>query len=167
MGFWGKMYLGILKLGNLGMDFHLDRLLNFPETTVESCQDMEDYACLKLRLLNDGIICPHCQHYTENVHQNRPVLVRDLPIFGRGVYLKVPRRQFECNNCGKRTTEPLEFLSASRRHTQRYENHIYQRVVATNIEQVCREEQLKYDEIKGIFDYISKRHKKKCNQSYV
>jgi transposase len=143
------------------MDFHLDRLLNFPYATVESCQDMESYVCLKLRLLNDGIICPHCQHCTEHVHQNRPVLVRDLPIFGRGVYLQVPRRQFECDCCGKRTTEPLEFLSAFRRHTKRYEHHIYQRVVATNIEQVCREEELKSDEVKGIFDHISKQHKKK------
>jgi len=29
--------------------------------------------------------------------------------------------------------------------------------VATNIEQVCREEQ----EVKGIFDYVSKQHQKK------
>jgi len=33
--------------------------------------------------------------------------------------------------------------------------------VATNIEQVCREEQVKYDEVKGIFDYVSKQHQKK------
>jgi len=56
----------------------------------------------------------------------------------------------------KRTTEALEFLSAYRRHTKRYEEYIYRRVVATNIEQVCREEQVKYDEVKGIFDYVSK-----------
>ncbi|PSB60738.1 hypothetical protein C7B79_24670 [Chroococcidiopsis cubana CCALA 043] len=30
------------------------------------------------------------------MHQNRPMLVRDLPSFGRVVYLKVPRRQFYC-----------------------------------------------------------------------
>lgn len=29
------------------------------------------------------------------------------------------------------------------------------------IEQVCREEELKYDEIKGIFDYISSQRQKK------
>lgn len=52
-------------------------------------------------------------------------------------------------------------MSAFRRHTKRYEHHIYQRVVATNIEQVCREEELKSDEVKGIFDHISKQHKKK------
>ncbi len=75
--------------------------------------------------------------------------------------MKVPRRQFTCDHCGKYTTENLEFLESYRRHTKRYEEYIYQRVIATNIEQVGREEQLKYDEILGIFDYISKQHQKK------
>lgn len=56
---------------------------------------------------------------------------------------------------------PLAFLENKRRHTRRYEEYIYQRVATTNIEQVCREEGLKYDEVKGIFDYISKRRQKK------
>lgn len=75
--------------------------------------------------------------------------------------MQVPRRQFVCYNCGKHTTEPLEFLERNRRHTQRYEWHIYQRVTVTSIEQVAREEQLKYDEVKGIFDYVSKQRQKK------
>ncbi|MEG4577075.1 transposase family protein [Microcoleus sp. N3A4] len=32
------------------------------------------------------------------MHQNRPILVRDLSVFGRPVYLKIPRRQFYCAN---------------------------------------------------------------------
>jgi transposase len=81
--------------------------------------------------------------------------------------LKVPRRQFVCVQCGKHTTEPLEFLQQFRRHTTRYEEHIYQRVVATNIEQVGREEQLKYDEIKGIFDHIHNQRQKTGNKYRV
>lgn len=143
------------------MDFHLDRLLALPDVTVESCQEIEEDICLNLRLLNEGINCPHCQHYTEDIHQNRPGLIRDLSICGRRVYLKVPRRQFRCSHCGKSPREPLLFLKPYRRHTKRYEEYIYQRVVATNIEQVSREEKLNYDEIKGIFDYISRQHLKK------
>ena len=143
------------------MDFHLDRLLNLPYVTVESCHALEDYVCLNLRLLNDGITCPHCQQYTEQIHQARPVLVRDLSIFGRGVYLKVPRRQFVCPTCHRYTTEFLEFIDQERRHTIRYEQSIYQRVQATSIEQISREEQLKPDEIKGIFEDVARGRKKK------
>ncbi|MEL4896835.1 ISL3 family transposase [Crocosphaera sp. Alani8] len=34
-------------------------------------------------------MCPHCQTYTDNLHQTRPILVRDLSIVEQGVYLKV------------------------------------------------------------------------------
>jgi transposase len=81
------------------MDFHLDSLLNLPNVTVLSCQYQEGFVILKLDLLNEGITCPHCQGYTDNLHQTRPILVRDLSICGQGVYLQVPRRQFICPNC--------------------------------------------------------------------
>ena len=83
------------------MDFHLDRLLGLANVTVESCQKKEDYICLILMLLNEVINCPHCQYYIEDIHQNRPTLIRDLPICGRKVYLKVPRRQFRCKGSWK------------------------------------------------------------------
>ncbi|WP_445243720.1 MULTISPECIES: transposase family protein [unclassified Microcoleus] len=49
------------------------------------------------------------------------MLVRDLPVFGRPVYLKIPRRQFYCSNCQRYPTEKINFLDIKRRHTQRYE----------------------------------------------
>ena len=81
------------------MDFHLDTLLNLPQVTIFSCQQQEGFIFLKLELLNEGINCSHCQTYTDNLHQTRPILVRDLSIFGQAVYLKVPRRQFICPHC--------------------------------------------------------------------
>ena len=55
------------------MDFHLDSLLNLPNVTVLSCQQQEGLIFLSLELLNDGIPCPHCQTYTDNLHQTRPI----------------------------------------------------------------------------------------------
>ncbi len=143
------------------MDFYLDTLLCLPKVTVECCQKLEEYVCLHLNLLNGGINCPHCQCYTEEIHQDRPILVRDLSICGQAVYLKIPRRQFECTNCGRYTTELLDFVENKRRHTKRYEKYIYQRVATGSIQEVCREEGLKYDEVKAMFDGVSKQHQKK------
>ncbi|WP_425335113.1 transposase family protein [Nostoc punctiforme] len=106
------------------------------------------------------MVCHHCQNYTEQLHQNRPILVKDLPVFGRPVYLKVPRRQFYCPNCQRYPTEKLDFLDIKRRHTQRYEQNIYERVKQSSMEQIGREEGLSYDEIKGIFDRVNKTQKK-------
>jgi len=63
------------------MDFHLDRLLGFPYVTVKAVMKIEDNIYLNLRLLNEGINCPRCQKYVDEIHQNRPILVKDLPIF--------------------------------------------------------------------------------------
>jgi transposase len=88
------------------MDFHLDALLNLPNVTVFSYASELDFIILNLQLISDVIDCPNCHHYTDTLHQVRPILVRDLSIFGRLVYLKVPRRQFYCSHCQKSPTEP-------------------------------------------------------------
>jgi hypothetical protein len=31
-------------------------------------------------VLNETSDCPHCQNSSDKLHQNRPVLIRDLPI---------------------------------------------------------------------------------------
>ena len=41
------------------MDLYLDRLLNLPNTTVESFTEEENKITLKLRFLQDEITCPH------------------------------------------------------------------------------------------------------------
>lgn len=135
------------------MDFHLDTLLNLPDISVESCIYQDDEVYLILRFLPEGCSCPYCGNHSEELHQNRPILIRDLAVFGRVVYLKVPRRQFFCCNCQRYFTERLEFVDWERRYTQRYEEHIYQRVKSSSIEQVRREEQLSFEQVQGIFNH--------------
>ncbi|MEJ6485869.1 transposase [Nostoc punctiforme UO1] len=137
-----------------------NRILDLPGAKVESCTQIDGKILLGLRIVGEGMVCHHCQNYTEQLHQNRPILVKDLPVFGRPVYLKVPRRQFYCPNCQRYPTEKLDFLDIKRRHTQRYEQNIYERVKQSSMEQIGREEGLSYDEIKGIFDRVNKTQKK-------
>ena len=103
----------------------LDTLLNLPETSVVGYQQIEGYVCLHLKLLNQQISCPYCQKITRELHQTKFLLVRDLPVFGQPVYLKVPRRRFYCRCCQRYITERLEFIEWRRIHTRRYEEKIY------------------------------------------
>jgi transposase len=142
------------------MSFHLDYLLDLPGVKVETCTQIEGQIYFQLSVVASGIICPHCNNYTEELHQNRPILARDLSAFGRSVYLQVPRRQFYCPTCQRYSTEKLEFLDKKRRHTQRYEHNIYARVQQSSVSQIGREEELSYDEIKGIFSDVHSGKKK-------
>jgi transposase len=121
---------------------------------------LRDKFTFNARVVASGIICPHCNNYTEELHQNRSILARDLSVFGRSVYLQVPRRQFYCPTCQRYSTEKLEFLDKKRRHTQRYEQNIYARVQKSSISQIGREEGLSYEEIKSIFTHVHSSKKK-------
>ena len=90
------------------MDFHLDKLLNLPKATVFSCYQKEGFNLLKLELLNEFVQCAYCVFSSDNIHQNRPIKVRDLSICGQGVLLQVPRRQISCQTSQKYSTEKLE-----------------------------------------------------------
>jgi transposase len=142
------------------MSFHIEYLLDLPGIRVETCTQVEGKVFLGLSIVSEGIVCHHCKKYTEKLHQNRSTLVRDLSVFGRPVYLKIPRRQFYCLSCQRYPTEKLDFLDSKRRHTQRYEQNIYERVQQSSMEQIGREEGLSYDEVKGIFDWVIKLKKK-------
>lgn len=142
------------------MDLHLDGLLQLPHVTVESCTQQPNEVCLKLRLLNEEAACPHCGQTSDELHQNRPIVIRDLAVFGRATYLQVPRRQFYCRDCQRYFTEPLSFVEAGRHYTQRYEASVYQQVQQSSIEQVSRAEGLSWERIEGIFKHQYERQKK-------
>ncbi len=142
------------------MDFHLDTLLKLPNVTVFTCRQKLDCIILQLELLNEEIICPHCQKYTDDINQNRPILVRDLSIFGQAVYLQVPRRQFYCPGCQKYSTERLSWMELGRNSTQRYEEYIYEKVKELPIEQVSKNEGISPEKIEIIFQRMSRIKKK-------
>jgi transposase len=142
------------------MDIHLDTLLGLPYATVFTCYQKAGFIILKLDLINEGINCHHCQTYTDKLHEDRPILVRDLSICGQKVYLQVPRRQFECPNCQKTSTERLSFLETRRRYTVRYEEYIYERVKELTAEQVSQNEDLSPKIVTSIFQRMASRKKR-------
>ena len=133
------------------MDIYLDTLLNLPHVTVESCIRQDSEVVLKLCLLNHEASCPYCKQLTSEINQTRYILVRDLSISGQATYLKLPRRQFYCRSCQQYFTESLSFVDEGRQYTKRYEEHIYQQVQSSSIQQVSRVEDISFERIEGIF----------------
>ncbi len=134
------------------MDIYLDILLDFRYITVVGCREVDGKAILKLRCLNESIQCPHCGVTLEKINQTEEMLVRDLPVFGKPVYLQVPRRQFHCLSCQKFCTERLEFVSPKHHHTKRYEQSIYEQVKQSSLEEVSRVEGIGIATVRAIFE---------------
>jgi zinc-finger of transposase IS204/IS1001/IS1096/IS1165/Helix-turn-helix domain of transposase family ISL3 len=152
------------------MDFHLDSLLNLPNIVADSYSSTLDAIVVKLQLVNAGINCPNCNEYICHVHQTRPVLVRDLSVFGQVVYLKVPRRQFYCFNCKTSPTEILSWLNKKQRQTNRYQEYIYEKVKELTVKQVSENEKMcvagdprrSEDAVQDIFHKVAQFKKSGC-----
>jgi len=138
------------------MSLHLTTLLNLSGVVVESWDNYENSVYFHLSIIATGIYCPYCRIYTEELHQIRPIIVRDLPAFGKEVYLKLPRRQFYCRCCQRYITEVLEFIDWRRKYTRRYEESIYQQVNYSSIEEVSRTHNLTVIQVKNIFNHVKK-----------
>ena len=61
------------------MSFPIESLLNLPSVMVDGYAIVEGYICLNLKIPHEEITCPYCQKPTRELHQIRPMLVRDLP----------------------------------------------------------------------------------------
>jgi transposase len=142
------------------MTFHLDTLLNLPNVIADSYANTLDAVVVKLQLINAGINCPNCNEYICQIHQIRPILVRDLSVFGQVVYLKVPRRQFYCSSCKMSPTESLFWLNKKQRQTNRYQEYIYERVKELTVKQVSENEKMSEDAIQDIFHKVAQSKKR-------
>jgi transposase len=65
------------------MSFHLDYLLDLPGVKVETCTQIEGKIYFRLSALASKVVCPQYNNYIEKLHQNPPILVRALSVFGR------------------------------------------------------------------------------------
>ncbi|MDB9496368.1 transposase family protein [Spirulina major CS-329] len=135
------------------MNFLLDDLINLPKVRIRNVIKESTETFLILDCLEEEVTCPHCENKTDKIHQTRTKIVRDLPISGQIIYLNIPKRQFHCEQCQKHFTEELEFVERGRRFTQRYEKYVYERVIASSVEQVRREEDLSWDQVNRIHQH--------------
>lgn len=146
------------------MNFLIEDLVDLPKVWVKNVVREGQVVFLILGFKNDEVVCVHCGRKTDELNQTRTVIVRDLPISGQPVYLKIPRRQFYCKHCQKYLTEDLDFVEPGRRFTKRYEEYIYERVIASSVEQVRREEDLSWDQVNGIHQHLYDLKKKTWGQ---
>ncbi len=122
---------------------------------------------LQLGFREEEVACPHCGKKTGELNQTRTVRVRDLPISGQLVYLtNTTASSFTVKKCQQYFTEELDFIETGRRFTRRYEEYIYERVIASSVEQVKREEDLSWHQVNGIHQQVYER-KKKVNWGQV
>jgi len=96
----------------------LDKCLNLEGIVIEGYKQLENIGIVfKVQSQKRQAICPNCAKISKKLHQNHWHLVKDLPMSGQEVYLKINLRQFKCNNCQKPFSEKLDFVEEKRTYT--------------------------------------------------
>lgn len=65
-------------------------------------------------------VCPKCATPSSVVYDHRIVKVRDAPVRGQAIILKLKKRRFFCKTCRKPFTEPISGIGKGHRTTQRF-----------------------------------------------
>lgn len=99
----------------------------------------------------DCAICPECGHLSTSLHQNHPVLMRDLDLLGQTCYLQFEKRRFDCDYCGLPFTEQLSFCESYSRYTTRFEQHVFEVAKEHTISRAAEVLKLGYQATEGIY----------------
>lgn len=84
-------------------------------------------------------VCRRCASVTERLYDHRYVNVRDRPLHGHKVVLRIKKRRFKCT-CGSVFTEHIDGIRFKGRTTERFRRHCIE--LARNFLSLCRVSQV-------------------------
>lgn len=74
----------------------------------------------EVRKQSEFEICPKCASPANTTYDHRTIRIKDTPIRGNGIILRIKKKRYFCKTCNKPFTEPVQGILPRRRTTQRY-----------------------------------------------
>ena len=95
------------------------KILELEDAIIDQVFSFHDTLHISLTLKRKTQPCPACHALTDQVHDYRTSVVRDIPIMGKHTFLHYRKRRYRCPCCGKRFYEPFPLLGKYCRTTSR------------------------------------------------
>jgi transposase len=95
------------------------------------------------------MVCSDCGHNCYQVHEAGTRIVRELPMFGLPVWLRVPLRRLRCGQCGTRT-ERVAWLDRHARVTRALAGFVGLWCEKLPVAHVCKLAQLHWETVRNI-----------------
>jgi len=111
---------------------YINELLGFKEVKVKKVESDDFSVTLHIETIKKEQICPCCNNATSKVHDYRFQTIKDCPIQFKNTFIKLRKRRYKCNNCGKQFFEDLNFLPKYYRMTNRLSAWICRQFSTTN-----------------------------------
>lgn len=126
------------------------KLLNLPDLIVTDLIQREDLYVFIAEHKEDSAICPKCGASTQKVHDSRWQNIKDIPIRGKEVIIRLEKKRYRCLECGKRGfSEQYKSIEPYARKTKRYDKHLVDQAVNRDYSSISRENGLSYTSVKN------------------
>lgn len=144
-------------------------LYNYSTTNLTGLQDLivkntETFGNLRLiyaEIERKPHKCPCCGEVTNQIHDYRIQLIKDISSFGNFIIISLRKRRYVCKHCGKRFYENVNFLPRYHRMTNRLSAWVINLLKdVRSFSSVAREVNLSVSTVIRIFDLVgySKPH---------
>ena len=133
-----------------------EKLLGLQGVNVKKVEDNEKSVLIYAELERKKQKCPCCGESTDKIHDYREQTVKDIPAFGKLIVLKLRKRRYRCDRCGKRFFEENHFLPRYYRMTNRLAAYVIDKLRdERSFTGVSREVDLSVSTVIRIFDLVS------------
>ncbi|MGB0385206.1 MAG: hypothetical protein ACPGWR_10315 [Ardenticatenaceae bacterium] len=133
--------------------------LKLPNVSIIGVKINEDRAYnISVRSTFIGTKCRICEKYITKFHANeREISLRDLPVFGNQVFIKICPKRYKCDDCNTTTTQQLEWYYQRSPNTKRFEEHILLQMINSTIQDVAKKEKGKRSLPPLLFSFFQKK----------
>jgi len=126
------------------------KLLDLPDLIATDLIQCKDLYIFVAEHNKDSAICPQCGAATQKVHDSRWQNIKDIPIRGKEVIIRLEKKRYRCSECGKRGfSEQYESIEPYARKTKRYDKHLVDQAVNRDYSSISRENGLSYTSVKN------------------
>jgi transposase len=137
-----------------------ENLLGLQDVEIEKIEEINNIIHIYCKLTRKTQKCPDCSELTNTIHDYREQVIKDIPAFGKLVYIHLKKRRYRCS-CGKRFAEKNTFLPRYHRMTNRLSAYIIDKLRhEISFTCVAREVNLSVTTVIRIFDLVSYSPKK-------
>lgn len=99
--------------------YSIEKLTGLQGLIINNIESNEKEVHIHCELERKPHKCPNCGCVTDCVHDYRVQVIKDIPSFGKFVYIHLRKRRYRCK-CGKRFAEDNNFLDKYQRYTTRF-----------------------------------------------
>jgi len=131
-------------------------LLGLSNLIIKNISITPDSTFFHIEMLRKPHKCPCCGTMTDRIHDYRTQKIKDLPSFGKKIFLLLHKRRYICPSCNKRFYESIQFLPRYHRMTSRLIHEVLFRLASTtSFKSVANQFNLSSSTVVRIFDQLA------------